>query len=74
MYFSRREDPISSPKTQARVQLGSKVNRAAGRVIKEASASVTIDGLMMRMPTYRASGRDREERQRLEGWCPLCHP
>ena len=63
MYFSRREDPISSPKTQARVQLGSKVGRAAERVIKNASASVTIDELMMRIPTHRASGRDREEWQ-----------
>ena len=30
MYFSRREDPISSPKTHARVQLGSKVNYTPG--------------------------------------------
>ena len=74
MYFSRREDPISSPKTQAGVQLGSKVNRVAGRVIENAHVSVTIDGLMMRIPTYRASGRDREEWQRLEGRCPHCHP
>ena len=70
MYFSRREDPISSPKTQARVQLGSKFDRVAGTP----SASVTIDELMMRMPNYRASGRDREEWQRLEGRNPLCHP
>ena len=74
MYFSRREDPISSPKTQARVQLGSKVDRLPDELMRTHSASVTIGGLMMRIPTHRASGRDREEWQRLEGWCLLCHP
>ena len=75
MYFSRREElPISSPKTQAGVQLGSKIGRVAGRVVGNLSASVTIDGLMMRIPTYRASGSDREECRLLEGRCPPCHP
>ena len=60
MYFLRREDPISSPKTHARVQLKSKIGRVAGRVVGTPLASVTIDGLIMRIPTHRASGRDRE--------------
>jgi hypothetical protein len=74
MYFSRREDPISSPKTQARVQLGPKVNRAAGQFIEQACLSVTVGGLMIRMPTHRANGNDREECEACEGRCPLCHP
>ena len=75
MYFSRREElPISSPKTQARAQLGSKIDRVAGRVSGNPLASVIIGVLMMRIPTYRASGSDREECRRQEGRCPLRHP
>ena len=72
MYFSRREDPISSPKTQARAQLGSKIDRATGRVAENPSASVTIDQLMRYAQFCRASGSDREECERCEGRCP--HP
>ena len=66
--------PNTSPKTLARVELESKIDRAAGRVVGNLSESVTIDGLMMRIQTYRASGSDREECRPLEGRCPLCHP
>ena len=52
--YSRRENPTKP-------YLGSKINRVAGRVFKKALASGTIDVLMMRIPTYRASGSDREE-------------
>ena len=45
--FSRRGNPTKP-------YLGSKINRVAGRVVKKAFASGTIDVLMMRMPTYRA--------------------
>ena len=41
--------------------LESKIGRIAGRVIKNPFVSVTIDGLMMRIPSYRASGSDREK-------------
>ena len=41
--------------------LGSKINRAAGRVIENPFVGVTIDVLMMRIPSFRASGFDREE-------------
>ena len=58
--FSRRENPTKP-------YLGSKINRVAGRVIKKAFASGTIDVLMMRMPTYRANGSDREECEGCEG-------
>ena len=68
------KNPVSSPKTHARVQLGWKVDRVPVRVIKIASACVTNDGPMMRLPTHRANGRDREEWQGVEGWCPHCHP
>ena len=68
------KNSVLSPKTQARAQVGSKVNRAAGRVIKNACLSVTIDGPMMRIPTHRANGRDREESELCEGRYPLCHP
>ena len=46
MYFFAWENPATKP------YLGSKVNRAAGRVIVNACGSVTIDVPMMRMPTY----------------------
>ena len=55
MYFFAWENPATKP------YLGSKVNRAAGRIPVNACGSVTIDVPMMRMPTYRASGSDREE-------------
>ena len=55
MYFFAWENPATKP------YLGSKVNRVAGRVIENACVSVTIDVSMMRMPSYRASGSDREE-------------
>ena len=58
--FSRRENPTKP-------YLGSKINRVAGRVVKKAFASGTIDVLMMRIPTYRASGSDREECEGCEG-------
>ena len=58
--FSRRENPTKP-------YLGSKINRVAGRVAKKAFANGTIDVLMMRIPTYRASGSDREECERCEG-------
>ena len=58
--FSRRENPTKP-------YLGSKINRVAGRVIKKAFGSGTIDVLMMRIPTYRANGRDREECEGCEG-------
>ena len=58
--FSRRENPTKP-------YLGSKINRVAGRVIKNAFASGTIDVLMMRIPTYRANGSDREECEGCEG-------
>ena len=58
--FTRRENPTKP-------YLGSKFNRIAGRVIQKAFASGTIDVLMMRIPTYRASGSDREECERCEG-------
>ena len=58
--FSRRENPTKP-------YLGSKINRVAGRVVKKAFASGTIDVLMMRIPTYRANGSDREECELCEG-------
>ena len=58
--------------TQARVKLGSKINRVAGRVIENPSVSVTIDELMIRISSYRANGSDREECGRWEDRCP--HP
>ena len=58
--FSRRENPTKP-------YLGSKINRVAGRVVKKAFASGTIDVLMMRIPTYRANGSDREECEECEG-------
>jgi hypothetical protein len=45
--FSRRGNPTKP-------YLGSKINRVAGRVVKKAFASGTIDVLMMRIPTYSA--------------------
>ena len=59
----RRENPTNATKPY----LGSKIKRAAGRVIKKAFASGTIDVLMMRIQTYRASGSDREEYEGCEG-------
>ena len=61
--FSRRENPTNARKPY----LGSKIKRDAGRVIKNAGVSVSIDVLMMRIPTYRASGSDREECEGCEG-------
>ena len=58
--FSRRENPTKP-------YLGSKIKRAAGRVIVYAGGSVTIEVPMMRIPTYRANGRDREECEGCEG-------
>ena len=58
--FSRRESPTKP-------YLGSKINRVAGRVIKKAFASGTIDVLMIRISTYRANGSDREECEGCEG-------
>ena len=58
--FSRRENPTKP-------YLGSKINRVAGRVIVNACGSVTIKVPMMRMPTYRANGSDREECEGCEG-------
>ena len=55
MYFFAWENPATKP------YLGSKVNRVAGRVDTHAYGGVTIDMPMMRMPTYRARGSDREE-------------
>ena len=54
LVFSRRENPTKP-------YLGSKINRAAGRVIKKAFASGTSDVLMMRILAYRANGSGREE-------------
>ena len=68
MYFFAWENPATKP------YLGSKVNRVAGRVIVNACGSVTIDVPMMRMPTYRASGSDREECELREGRCPSVIP
>ena len=61
MYFFAWENPATKP------YLGSKVNRVAGRVIKNAQGSVTIEVPMMRIPTYRASGSNREECEGCEG-------
>ena len=61
--FSRRENPTNARKPY----LGSKIKRVAGRVVKIALASGTIDVLMMRMPSYRANGSGREECGRCEG-------
>jgi hypothetical protein len=50
--------------------LGPKINRVAGRFIKKSFCEwheCTIDALMMRIPTYRASGSDREECEGCEG-------
>ena len=58
--FSRRENPTKP-------YLGSKINRVAGRVVKKTLTSGTIDVLVMRIPTYRASGSDREECEGCEG-------
>ena len=58
--FSRRENPTKP-------YLGSKIKRAAGRVIKNARVSVTTEVLMMRIPAFRASGSDREECELCEG-------
>ena len=58
--FSRRENPTKP-------YMGSKINKVAGRVVKKAFACGTIDVLMMRIPTYRASGSDREECEECEG-------
>ena len=66
MYFFAWENPAT------KAYLGSKVNRVAGRVIKKAFASGTIDVLMMRIPAYRTNGSDREECERWEDRCP--HP
>ena len=59
-FFLRRESPTKP-------YLGSKISRAAGRVIENAFVSVTIDVLMMRMQSYRANGSDRGEYGRCEG-------
>ena len=57
---SRRENPTKP-------YLGTKIDMVAGRVIKSALVSVTIEVLMMRIPGYRASASDREECERCEG-------
>ena len=44
-----------------------RIARLAGRVIKNPFVSVTTDVLMMRIPSFRANGSDREECQRWEG-------
>ena len=77
MYFSRREGPTSSPKTHARVQLGWKVDRVAGRVVENLSAYVAFGQLMRCTKLCRANGSDREEFEACEaceGRCALCHP
>ena len=61
--FSRRENPTNARKPY----LGSKIKRAAGRVILNACVSVSIDILMMRIRSYRANGSDREECEGCEG-------
>ena len=61
--FSRRENPTNARKPY----LGSKIKRAAGRVIKNAGVSVSVDVLMMRIRSYRANGSDREECEVCEG-------
>ena len=61
--FLRAENPTCATKPY----LGSKINRAAGRVIKNPLVSVTIDVLMMRIPSCRANGSDREKWRRWEG-------
>ena len=61
--FSRRENPTNARKPY----LGSKIKRAAGRVIENACVSVSIDVLMMRIRSYRANGSDREECELCEG-------
>ena len=58
--FSRRGNPTKP-------YLGSKINRVAGRVVKKAFAGDTIKVPMMRTPTHRASGSDREECEGCEG-------
>ena len=58
--FSCRENPTEP-------YLGSKINRVAGRVIVNACGSVTTEVPMMRIPTYRANGSDREEWELCEG-------
>ena len=61
--FSRRENPTNARKPY----LGSKIKWAAGRVIKNAGVSVSIDVLMMRIRSYRANGSDCEECELCEG-------
>ena len=46
---------------------GRKLTGLPDELSKKAFASGTIDVLMMRIPTYRASGSDREEFERCEG-------
>ena len=60
--------------TLPRVELESKIDRVAGRVFENPSASVTIDQLMRCTQRCRDSGSDREEFELCEGRCPLCHP
>ena len=55
--FSRRGNPTNARKPY----LGSKIKRAAGRVILNACVSVSIDVLMMQIRSYRANGSGREE-------------
>ena len=47
--------------------LGSKINRAAGRVIKNPFVSVTIDVLMVRMPSCYTPGSDEHGPRFLTG-------
>ena len=56
--------------THARVQLGSKFGRVAGRVAENQLASVTIDQLMRSKQSCSASGSDREECEGCEDRCP----
>ena len=52
--LSRRESPTKPI-------WGRELTGLPDELFKKAFASGTIDLLMMRMPTYRASGSDREE-------------
>ena len=54
----------------ARVYLGPKINRAAGRVLENLLASVTIGQLMRFTQDCSANGRDREECEGCEDRCP----
>ena len=59
---------VKALRSATKPYLGSKTSRVAGRVIENPFVSVTIDVLIMRIPSCRASGSDWEECQRWEGW------